>query len=527
VDLYGPRMAIIIPESNKSVTFAQLQSLINRYSSGLIDLGIKKGMKTIIMLRPGPEFLAVVFALLRIGAVPVMIDPAMGTRKMAVALNCVKAEAFIGISRAHLLRLFYPSCFKEVKIKITHGRRWFWGGEKLRDVGKVKGRLQTNNDDRPFVYNETAAIFFTSGSTGVPKGVEYTHRMFLAQIDLMSSHYQFGKGAKDLTTFPLFSLFDAALGVTSVLPSMDFSHPGSADPKKIIDAVSRYGTTHMFASPAILRILTGYAGKIGDRLKTLRIVITGGAPVDIPLLRNVGNILPTEARIHVTYGATEALPMTDVIASDIPQDQEEVTSKGGGICVGRPLPGVDMKIIRITDTAIDQWNDDLELPMGETGEIIVKGRLVSESYFKMPKINSLSKIPCHNGSRWHRTGDMGWIDNYGFLWICGRKSQRVITNETTLFTVACEGIFNRHPMVARTALVGANRGERTIPVLYVETKGRTDKKKIIAELMELGDVHEHTKNINKFEFIKRFPMDVRHNSKINREKLASRLKRFK
>ncbi len=200
------------------------------------------------------------------------------------------------------------------------------------------------------------------------------------------------------------------------------------------------------------------------------------------------------------------------------------TRQGQGVCVGRPLPGVHLWLIRIDDGPIKIWSDDLLVSPGEIGELVVWGSNVSREYFGRPEANDLAKIQGPDGEIRHRMGDLGYLDEEGQVWFCGRKSQRVITPQGTLFTVSCEAIFNQHPKVYRSALVGVGHPPQQKPVLCVELEEEEKKKKVSQELrqeiLELGASHPHTKEIQTLLFHPSFPVDVRHNAKIFREKLA-------
>ncbi|MBW1899845.1 MAG: AMP-binding protein, partial [Deltaproteobacteria bacterium] len=231
------------------MTFRQLDQESDCIAAGLERVGIVRGTKTILMVRPCLDFFAITFALFKTGAVPVVVDPGMGIKRM---LSCMKEsmpEAFIGIPLAHALRTFCPGYFKTVKTFVTVGRRLFWGGFDMNHIRKVPWASHSVAKTKE---NETAAILFTSGSTGPAKGVVYTHGNFDAQIKQIKAHFKITPDEIDLPTFPLFALFDPALGMTAVIPDMDPTKPALVDPKKIIEAIINQGVTNMFASPALL-----------------------------------------------------------------------------------------------------------------------------------------------------------------------------------------------------------------------------------------------------------------------------------
>jgi len=227
--------------------------------------------------------------------------------------------------------------------------------------------------------------------------------------------------------------------------------------------------------------------------------------------------------VHTPYGATEALPVSSIDSDRILDETAKATAAGKGVCVGRPVGQVDVAIIPISDGPVERWTDTLCLPPGSIGEIVVSGPVVTKSYCNRPDATRLAKIPDPRGGFWHRMGDIGYLDKEGRLWMCGRKTQRVRTAAGELYTVPCEGIFNAHPAVFRSALVGVGTDrKKQEPVLCVELKkdAPADREGIRDELLCLGARHPSTRALRTVLFHPNFPVDIRHNAKIAREQLA-------
>ncbi|MCX7816230.1 MAG: fatty acid CoA ligase family protein [Syntrophales bacterium] len=514
------KKAVICPDGS-SFTFQELEEETDRLAYAFERIGITKGVRTIVMVRPSLPFFSITFALFRVGAIPVMIDPGMGKQRLVENLAKVEAGAFIGVPLAHLLRLLYPKKFKSVKVKVTVGRPHLWGGYTLAGLLSEPWRSYKPSFSSP---NDMAAIFFTTGSTGPPKGVVYEHGMFDAQVHFLNDHFGYGEDDVDLAAFPLFALFDTVLGMTAVIPDMDPTRPAKADPAVIAQTIERHGCTTMYASPALLENLARYGRERGLRLPRLRRIITAGAPVRPALLEDLHSLLPDDALIHTPYGATEVLPVSDIHSREILEETRTISESGGGICVGKPLKGMQVKIIEITEEPLDSIANARELPSYEIGEICVKGPVVTKEYFRNPEATLKAKMKDYDGvSIWHRMGDVGYLDDRGQLWFCGRKSHRVVTEKGTLFTIPCEAIFNRHPRVRRSALVGVGPEGRKRPVIIVELH-RGDrglhKDELTAELLELAKSDARTESIETVLYHHSFPVDIRHNAKIFREKLA-------
>jgi acyl-CoA synthetase (AMP-forming)/AMP-acid ligase II len=501
------------------LTFQQLDAESDRYAHGLQRAGVSTQSRVVVFVPPGLEFFALTFALFKVGALLVLIDPGIGRVGLAKALAKVEPDVFIGVPRAHLLRLFHRASFRSVRLPVTVGPRIGWGGLHLRDLRA--------DDPAPFPMPPTtpsspAAILFTSGSTGPPKGALYTHGNFLAQIGVLRSVWGYGPDDVDVATFPLFALFDTGLGMTAIIPEMDATRPGSADPVKIIEAVTDHGATTLFGSPALLARLCHYGRMHGLSLPSLRLVASAGAPVPPATTEALRSLLRPEAKIFTPYGCTESLPIASIESREILGETAAKTSRGWGTCVGRPVGNIEVRVIRITDDAIATMDDAVPLPNGEIGEYIVSGPVVTREYYGMPEATRLAKI--RDGDRlWHRVGDCGYLDDKGRLWFCGRKSQRVVTPRAVLFTEPVEGIVNTHPAVARSALVGIGDPPEQQPVVVVELEDAhrlADEQQIVSELQAFLQTQPLTRPISRVLVHPRLPVDVRHNSKIIREELA-------
>ncbi|MEE4265637.1 MAG: fatty acid CoA ligase family protein [Desulfobacteraceae bacterium] len=501
------------------LTFLQLDQESDYLAHGLESAGITRGVRTVLMVKPSIEFFALIFAIFKTGAVPVVVDPGMGIRRMLACFKSTRPQAFIGIPLAHVVRSIFPGFFKTVKTWITVGRRWFWGGRTLKQIRYPHaGPYTLTRTGR----HDTAAILFTTGSTGPAKGAVYTHGNFDAQLKQIKTHLDMAPDEIDLSTFPLFALFYPALGVTSVIPDMDPTRPALVNPERIIEAIENLGVTNMFASPALLNRVGGYGKKNAVKLPTLKRVISAGAPVSADNIEQFSALLAEDAEIHTPYGATEAVPIISIKSREILDETRKLSEKAYGICIGRPINDIDIRIIKITDEPVDQWAEDLLVSPGDVGEITVKGGLVSRQYFENHAANRLGKIK-DGDDIIHRMGDVGWIDQKGRIWFCGRKSHRVVTAHRTLFTIPCESLFNQHPQVFRSALVGIGPRGRQEPIICIElskTEARKNRDLLKDELLQIAAANELTQSIKTILFHKAFPVDIRHNSKIFREKLA-------
>jgi len=527
------------------IDFANLHQQSDEIAFALTAYGLKPGMKAVLMVTPSIDFFALTFALFKAGIVPILVDPGMGIKNLKQCFAESEPDAFIGIPKAHIARMLFGWGKGSVKKLLTVGGSTLlaklFGGTTLSELLKKQRSANSAKkstaprqafDMVKLADDEMSAILFTSGSTGTPKGVVYSHKIFEAQITALKEDYAIKAGERDLATFPLFSLFGPALGMASIVPDMDASKPIKANPNHIFSAIEKYQCTNLFANPALIEVL-GRAGKYDEKglvkLTSLKRVISAGAPATLPSIKRFTHLLNEDVPVLTSYGATESLPLTKIASQDLLATSDK-TDNGGGICVGKAVDGVELSIIEITEQPIADWHNSLALPVNTIGEIVVKGDMVSRQYYQRNTATKLAKIPdtCVNGNSdvRHRMGDLGYIDDNGLLWMCGRKAHRVESDANVFFSIPCERIFNTHELVKRTALVGVKIMNKTVPLLCIELTDDAKKNKqfdesvLFSQLKVIALGNKQTSAIKHFLVHENFPVDIRHNAKIFREKLA-------
>jgi olefin beta-lactone synthetase len=502
-----------------TLSFAELAAEVGAWRNRLTRHGIQRGDRVLVMVKPGLPLIAAAFALFAHGAVPVVIDPGMGLKSFLSCVERSRPRALLGIPLARLISHFYRKAFRTVEVRIA---------ASASPTARLKGRAGTPlpaSDPTASAIatgSDLAAILFTSGSTGAPKGVCYTHGMFDAQVELIRTTYNIQPGEIDLPLLPLFALFNPALGMTTIVPEIDPSRPATVDPEKIVRAIRQENITSSFGSPTLWRKIAVYCHNSHTTLPTLKRVLCAGAPVPPDLWDLMTPILPS-GTLHSPYGATEVLPVSSISAPEVIARTALATQQGAGTCVGRPLAVNEVKIIALSDAPLATLADIRELPPHAIGEIIVRGPTVTHTYDALPEANAAAKV--HDpvtGAVWHRMGDTGYLDADGLLWFCGRKAERVETADGPLFTEQVEPIFATHPEVRRCALIGLGEPGYQRLAIVVEpvapelTRTSAECRTFARALREIAKRFPHTAGIKLFYFRDQLPVDVRHNAKIHR-----------
>ncbi len=533
-----------------TLTFAGLDAEVNAWMAKLSARGVRRGDRVLVMVRQGLPLIAAAFALFKLGAVPVIIDPGMGRKNFLACVARSQPRVLLGIPTAQIASHLFRAAFRSVEVRV-----WV-SSSATAQLGDGTPIANLNFEIVNSAAADLAAVLFTSGSTGAPKGVCYEHGMFDAQVRLVRDTYNIAPGEIDLPMLPIFALFNPALGLTTIVPELDPRRPANVDPAKIVRAIQQEKVTNSFGSPTLWRKIARHCLRNNLTLPSLKRVLLAGAPVPPALFADLQKILPNGVA-HSPYGATESLPVTSISAPEVLGETAARTAAGAGTCVGRAVRDLEIKIIALTETPIATLADVHELPAGEIGEIIVSGPVVTKEYDALPEATALAKIADgkDQGSSnkyqnpeaaqnpvtsslslvtsgaapapvWHRLGDVGYLDVAGRLWFCGRKAERVETHDGTLYTEQVEPIFNAHPDIVRSALIATGHdGHR--PAIVVEPASHkvvatpSLRRKLVRELRNLAAAHPHTDQVRLTYLHPKFPVDVRHNAKIHRLALAN------
>ncbi len=505
-------------------TYRELSDRAERLAVGLRRIGVGEGTRCAFMVPPSLDAMVLGIALWRVGAVLLGIEPhSHGLRSVARSLAKVQPEVYFGTPSALAARAAFGWGRGSVRTSVVVGGVGLPGLPSLRSL--ERGPVPTRPVQGHVAPEDPAVIAFTTGSTGAPKPTVLRQRNLAAMMTMVLGHWGMsGPEVVDMPTFPMFWIIGLAAGGTVVVPPMDFAlhGPGDADPALLLQTMADCGVTSMFASPALLTNLAAYGREHDLGPLGVRRIVAGGAEVPGPLFAEVRSLLGPDAEMYSDYGCTEAVPTTEIAGREVVEETWPQTEQGAGVCVGLPLPGVEVRIVAIDDEAIASWDDARELPAGEVGEVVARSPHVSEEYWNQPQATADNKIPDPTGA-WHRIGDTGYLDDDGRLWVCGRRSHRVVTPRGVAFPLCIEPVANAHPAVRRSALVGVPRADgRTEAVLCIEPiDPDVDPGPLLFELRSRLEQQAATRLVDRLEVVASLPVDRRHNAKIDRPAIAA------
>jgi olefin beta-lactone synthetase len=498
-----------------TISWGNLNDRVRDTAAGLIAAGVRPGDRVALLIPPSIQLTVAVYAVWRAGAAIVVADKGLGMLGMGRALRSAGVDHVIGtvpaLGAAAIMRL--PGTRLLAGSPSTHVQRLLRAAGTLTELAHRGGRARADGlPDVPL--DADAAVVFTSGATGAAKGVLYRHRQLQAQLSLIRTAYPLSYGDRIVAAFAPFALYGPALGVASAVPDTDVTAPATLTAAALADAVLAIGATVVFGSPAALRNVaaTGSALTASQRqaLTGVRLMMSAGAPVSLALLRAVRQLLPS-ADARTPYGMTEVLPVSDVSLADI-----EKAGQGDGVCVGRPLPGVDVMVSPVD--ALGRADGELTAEPGVTGELCVRAAHVKQRYDALWATERASS----RNPGWHRTGDVGLLDAEGRLWVQGRIQHLITTSAGVLTPIGLEQRIESVPGIRAAAVVGVGpAGIQLVVVIIVPEGVLPRRRKPVADLC-LTDAVRAAVDIPVAAVLTRrtLPVDIRHASKVDRAALA-------
>ncbi|MBF0236152.1 MAG: AMP-binding protein [SAR324 cluster bacterium] len=493
----------------ETATFGEMYRKVGNYQEGFRKLGLKDKDRVIILFRPGVDFYAIVLALLSGGQVPLFIEAGMGFKRIYQALEDSKAVAVISMEEILKYRFLLPVLLKMKLFSIDST------GFLVRSVNHLYVENAPPLTIVPRKPTDYAIITFTSGSTGRPKAADRNHGSLLEQHHAIKANWTSDSDDVDMTCFPVFVLHNMSCGITSVLPAIDLTKPAEVSPPVVLSQTREWGVTRMSGAPAYVSKIINYLREEHITIPSLRGIACGGAPVPRELCKTIVETLP-HAESAVVYGSTEAEPVAHVHMSEIAE------SEGEGFLVGKPVALIELEIVTIPDELprVDERGlVPYRVKTGEPGEIVVKGRHVLREYIDNPRANRENKIQTPDGNIWHRTGDVGYQDAQGRIWLLGRRSDMVLHHGKQLFPFKIEIMVNALEGIRQSALV--QHPDRSRGILFVELKPGASSISLQTKLNERV-LREKILGL-EIRVLDQLPMDGRHNSKVDRPKLRKML----
>ena len=518
------------PHAAKPISFADLEQRVADLAIGLERAGVQPGQRVALLIRPGIELTVAVYACWRVGAAIVVADAGLGLRNLGRALRSADPDHLIaipaGLLAATALRIpgtrivvgELPEVLRR-RLRVSFSLTELGGLGALarqQDAGPSPTTEISQHSSRTASPDDEAAVLFTSGATGPAKGVVYRHRQLRAQLDLVRSVCDLHPGARLVAAFPPFALYGPALGVAAAVPDMDPTKPATLTATALAEAVAAIGATVVFASPAALRNVAGTADTLTPELRRhlgrVRTLLSAGAPVPVPLLRQIQTLLPS-AELHTPYGMTEALPATDITLGEIERALADAGPGADGVCVGRPLPGVRLALDPLDTTG--RPVGALETRSGVTGEICVAAAHVKDHYDRLWSTQQRSATP----AGWHRTGDIGHLDQQERLWVEGRLVQVITGPAGPVTPVGIEQRVQAVPDVELAAAVGVGPIGTQQTVVVVASADRPSGP-LAAPNLAAAVRAAAGLPIAAVLVTDRLPVDIRHASKIDRARVA-------
>jgi len=483
--------AIVEISSGQEVSWAQLHERVNALVAHLHSRGVVAGDRVAILVPPSVELVSTVYACWAMGAVVVVADAGLGVRGMRRALRGACPDHVVGI----------PAGLALSRTLRIPGQRIKSGQEISADAHQIF--------PAPPELDSDALVVFTSGATGPSKGVVYTHRRLCALRQSLTDHYEITEQDALVGAFAPWIVLGPALGIASVIPDMDLRAAESLTARAVATATARVNGTLMWASPAALQGVATTADQLTiserEHFSSLRLILGAGAPVPIDVLRTVSALVPT-ASARTPYGMTEVLPVSDVSLQEI-----DAAGIGNGVLVGRPVNGVEVAIAPLDTSGVA--GDELTISPDTTGEIVVRAAHAKERYLNLWVTQHASAQP----AGWHRTGDVGHLDQSGRLWVEGRLAHVIVTANGPVTPVGPEQRVLKVPHVAGVACVGVGpRGiQQAVIVVVAPARAGVAPVSLTDRVREAAGVE-----VAAVLVIDELPVDIRHHSKVDRTAIA-------
>ena len=509
---------------HNTLTYGELNNKAASIAAGLVEMGVKIRDRIMILLPISPELYISIAGIQRVGAIPVLLDSWARKEQLAHIFN--NAQPMGIISTGNVFQLLNKDLNDlNIKLRISIDPHDETLTIELKNLLRNPGQKIVAVEQ-----NDTALITYTTGSSGLPKGANRTHRFLAAQHYALKRLFPYRDGDIDLPVFPVFALNSIASGVSTVLPSIDIGKPAQEDFEVLFHQIQNCGVNCMTLSPSSFRGITAYCKTKGTLLKNISRVLTGGAPISETDISRFVEVAP-DSEVWILYGSTEVEPIAyieskEMLSVEIPKGELNITKVG--VNVGRIDQDLKYRFIEINKDSVKNEIDvtTLIVKSGEVGELIVAGEHVCDGYYKNEEAFLRTKIKDKEGVIWHRTGDLGRLDDNGYLWIVGRMHNVIKHNGEYFFPVRPEIILKDLPLVLNAAYlsVDLNTKDCITAVVTFERSVATDSQFQETYRQKIVGVFQKEQiPLDNVIFMEEIPMDVRHHSKVDYNKLRNKL----
>ena len=497
---YPDNTALFDLKTGNKITFTQIDTKSDEICNYLVQKGFKKGNKIVVFVPIGIEFYLILTAIFKMGLQAVFIDPYAGIEHINKCCEMISPDGIIGSGKT-LLKGFFLKGIRKIGKKINY-IKMMEHSEKLSIYEKNKNQKIIQNEK--IDGNTPALISFTSGSTGFPKIIMRTHEFLLGQHNVLEKNLKFEKETAVYSSFPIFLLSHMATGTTTFIPDLNWRKPVESDFGNIVKQITENNIQNIILPPAIFENIVKFCKDEKIMLENVQKVYTGGAPVFYSLMKKIKDVF-TNAKIIALYGASEAEPISVLNFEDITEEDIENMKNGDGLLAGKIVNEIELKIEELEKTPEKNKilkDNNIEDFSALKGEILVKGENVVNGYLNVEK---------KTNEKWHRTGDMGYINSNGQLVLLGRGKGRIQLGEKIYYPFAVETAFSFCKILKKSVLTSKN-GK-----LYLLVERNPEYKGNLSENIEIIELKK------KFEIFKiietEIPMDKRHNSKTDYKKL--------
>jgi olefin beta-lactone synthetase len=514
---------------DRAITYLALQNHTAQTAERLIESGVKKGDRVLLLVPLSIETYILLLAIFRIGAVAVIADSSFGLNMLRRSLSLVQPDAMISNSTIKAVAGVFSE-IRKIPSKLDVQQLVSINRTSIKQ-GTTNGAQHAVQEVQDLDSEHPALITFTSGSTGNPKAIVRTHGFLLQQQKVLASSLPVQKNAVELTTLPVFVLSALAQGITSVLPDCDMRKPAAIDANRIINQIKKSSVNRIIASPAFLQKLSNHLHNEKSQLPRVQEILTGGGPVFPSLLKQAESVFPN-AEINAVYGSTEAEPIAHMSSRKMSKEDLERTFAGGGLLAGKPISEIELAIVDPAELNMFAKNGGNRkfnrLPANATGEIVVRGKHVIKTYLNGHG-DAETKLKAYGSKIWHRTGDAGYLDDDGRLWLMGRCALKISDEKGDLYPFQVEVAASEIQTVRRATCLQTD-GKR---ILVVEKKHRTPFK----WFTELFNLSRHSApflrtvsdafswlRFDEIRMVHSMPVDARHNSKIQYGKLEQQIR---